>query len=165
MPRPCSSATVFPYRSGHNPAVWFTDLGSPSSGGDGSCKLDDVPFSTSTFDPSTLGSFTWVTPNQRDEMHWVKGCGAEDRCCRDRRHLAAGVSGDVLCLTRPPAGQHSGDGDVGRGQRGRHQGIDRTTVANIDTSGCHVALIAAGVFITPGTVDATPYSDHSVLDI
>lgn len=164
MPSPCYAKTVFPYKNGHNPAIWFTDLGASGSGGDGSCKLDDVPFGTSSFDPSTLGAFTWVTPNQCDDMHWVTGCSGSKSAA-----VAAGDAwlqsflntifatpdyqqGNTLVLLMWDEGNESGT-----------KGIDCTAVTNIDTTGCHVPLIAASAYITPGTVDGASYSDYSVL--
>jgi hypothetical protein len=42
-------------------------------------------------------------------------------------------------------------------------GIDCTAQANIDATGCHVGLIAASAYITPGTRDATRYTPYSTL--
>ena len=48
MPQACSSTTSGFYKTGHNPALWFTDL---AAGGDGSCATSDVGF---TLRDSTL---------------------------------------------------------------------------------------------------------------
>jgi hypothetical protein len=42
-------------------------------------------------------------------------------------------------------------------------GIDCTTQANIDSAGCHVGVIAASAYITPGTRDGTRYTPYSTL--
>jgi hypothetical protein len=42
-------------------------------------------------------------------------------------------------------------------------GIDCTTQADIDAAGCHVGVIAASAYITPGTRDATRYTPYSTL--
>ena len=51
----------------------------------------------------------------------------------------------------------------GRVQRTAKAGIDCTAQANIDSSGCHVAVLAASAYITPGTQDATRYTPYSIL--
>jgi len=163
----CAGATSGQYKTGHNPAVWFTDLASAASGGDGSCAVDDLPFSTSTFDPATLADFTWITPNRCDDMDWMSGC-PEPKANRVAYGDAwlQGVLGTIfqssdyqqgqtLVLEMWDEGQQSGKTIV--------NGADCTAVSNIDTSGCHVALIAASAYITPHTTDATPYSHYSVL--
>jgi phosphatidylinositol-3-phosphatase len=161
MPADCDSSSVFPYKTGHNPAVWFTDLG---SGGDGSCKKDDVPFTVSGFDPAGLPAFTFITPNQCNDMHWVTGCAGSKA---DRIQ-----TGDAWLQSLLPQIFQSADYQAGNtiviltwdeGDEAGTTGIDCTTVANPDSAGCHIATIAMSAYITPGTQDSAAYSDYSVL--
>jgi phosphatidylinositol-3-phosphatase len=75
MPANCSAntAAAVQYRSNHNPAFWFTDLGSVGSGGDGSCATKDVPLEPNFFDDAAaneLKAFTWIAPDDCHNMHW-----------------------------------------------------------------------------------------------
>jgi acid phosphatase len=72
MPSPCytgSSAGSAPgtsdplYTSGHNPAVHFLDITSQKS----VCRSHVLPYSA--FDPHALPAFSYVVPNQCDDMH------------------------------------------------------------------------------------------------
>jgi Phosphoesterase family/Fibronectin type III domain len=78
MPKNCSGNTssVPYYRSGHNPAFWFTNLGPASKGGDGSCATKDVPLDPALWNDIAadhLPSFSWVTPDDCRDMHWMNG--------------------------------------------------------------------------------------------
>jgi phosphatidylinositol-3-phosphatase len=78
MPKNCSANTssVPYYRSGHNPAFWFSDLGPASKGGDGSCATRDVPLDPALWNDiaaDNLPSFSWVTPDDCRDMHWMNG--------------------------------------------------------------------------------------------
>ena len=80
MPAACSGSTLFPYKKGHNPAFWYTDLASKKKGGDGSCALNDAPYSLGE-GLGTLPALSWVTPNMCEDMHWQNasaGDGGKD---------------------------------------------------------------------------------------
>jgi hypothetical protein len=75
MPKNCAANTssVPQYRDGHNPAFWFTDLG---SGGDGSCAKFDVPADPTMWNDiaaDRLPSFAWIAPDDCYDMHWMTG--------------------------------------------------------------------------------------------
>ena len=163
MPANCDSSSVFPYKTGHNPGVWFNDL-QTGSGGDGSCKTSDVPFTVAGFNAAGLPAFTFVTPNQCNDMHWVTGC-AGSQANRIQ-------TGDAWLQTLLPKIFASPDYQNGstmviltwdEGNESGSTGIDCTTVANIDSAGCHVATITMSAYVTPGTQDGKAYSDYSVL--
>lgn len=78
MPKNCAPNTsaVPYYRSGHNPAFWFTDLGPTSKGGDGSCATNDVPLDPNLWNDiaaDNLPDFSWIAPNDCYDMHWMSG--------------------------------------------------------------------------------------------
>lgn len=161
MSKPCSATTSGTYKTGHNPAVWLSDL---SASGDGSCARDDVGFTLSSFDPSTFPAFTWITPNLCDDMHWQTGCPGSD--------ATRVQTGDAWLSQVLPAIFGSPDYQAGKtlvlltwdeGNESSKSGIDCTTQTSIDSSGCHVGLVAASAYITPGTRDATRYTPYSVL--
>lgn len=157
----CSGTTSGNYKTGHNPAVWFTDL---AAGGDGSCARNDVSFSLAGFNPTALATFTWITPNLCNDMHWQAGCPGSN--------ATRVQSGDTWLSQLLPQIFDSADYQAGKtlvlltwdeGNESSTSGIDCTTQANIDSTGCHVGLVAASAYITPGTRDGTRYSPYSAL--
>jgi hypothetical protein len=82
MPSACAMSSSTPYACKHNPAVYYTALGS-------SCSANDIPIAALTCDPSntmtscgtpsnaftqdlandTLPAFAFVTPNLDNDMH------------------------------------------------------------------------------------------------
>jgi hypothetical protein len=161
MPNACSGSTSGFYKTGHNPAIWFTDL---ASGGDGSCAKNDIAFTLSGFNPATLASFTWITPNLCDDMHWQSGCTGTSAT---RVQTGDTWLSQLLPKIFSSAGYQAGNTLVlitwDEGNEMATTGIDCATQTNIDSSGCHVGLIAASAYITPGTVDATRYTPYSTL--
>jgi phosphatidylinositol-3-phosphatase len=161
MSTACSGATAGTYKTGHNPAIWFTDL---TSSGDGSCATSDVGFTRAGFDPSKLAAFTWITPNLCDDMHWQTGCPGSD--------ATRVQTGDTWLSQLLPSIFASPDYQAGKtivlitwdeGNESATKGIDCTAQSNIDSTGCHVGVIAASAYITPGTRDATRYTPYSTL--
>ena len=49
------------------------------------------------------------------------------------------------------------------GNESATKGIDCTAQSNIDSTGCHVGVVAASAYITPGTRDGTRYTPYSTL--
>jgi hypothetical protein len=56
------------YAVRHNPAAYYLELRSTTTGGDGSCIRQDVTYDAST-SPDVSARFTLVTPNLVDDMH------------------------------------------------------------------------------------------------
>jgi phosphatidylinositol-3-phosphatase len=161
MTSACSGTTSGNYKTGHNPAIWFTDL---TASGDGSCAQDDVGFTLSGFNPATLPAFTWITPNLCDDMHWQSGCPGTN--------ATRVQSGDTWLSQLLPTIFASADYQAGKtlvlltwdeGNESATSGIDCTAQTNIDSTGCHVGVVAASAYITPGTRDATRYTPYSTL--
>jgi phosphatidylinositol-3-phosphatase len=161
MPTACDHTTKGLYKVGHNPAVFLNDLG---PAGDNSCATSDIPFSTTTFSPSMLKSFTWITPNICDDMHWTSGC--------PETQAQAQPYGDSWLANFLPQILNSPDYAAGKtlvivtfdeGIEGSgNTGIDCTTAPNIDSVGCHIPFVAISPYITPGTTDATRLSLYSI---
>ncbi|MGN6378209.1 MAG: alkaline phosphatase family protein [Gaiellales bacterium] len=159
----CSATSALPYKTGHNPPFWYTDLAS-AGGGDGSCARDDVPFAVSGFDPAGAPDFTWITPNQCNDMHWVTGCpGTKTGRIQVGDTWLQGLLPQIFQTTDYQQGRTMVLLTWDEGNESGSTGIDCTTQSNIDSSGCHVGLLAMSAWITPGTLDATRYSDYSVL--
>jgi phosphatidylinositol-3-phosphatase len=78
MPGNChgNTSSVPQYRSGHNPAFWYTDLGPAAKGGDGTCATNDVPADPTMWNDiaaDRLPQFAWVAPDDCYDMHWQTG--------------------------------------------------------------------------------------------
>ena len=97
-------------------------------------------------------------------MHWQSGCPGTNAT---RVQTGDTWLSQLLPKIFASAGYQAGNTLVlitwDEGNEMATTGIDCTTQANIDTSGCHVGLIAASAYITPGTVDATRYTPYSTL--
>ena len=75
MPGNCHSNTssVPQYRSGHNPAFWYTNLGAK---GDNTCAKYDVPADPNMWNDianDNLPEFAWVAPDDCYDVHWQTG--------------------------------------------------------------------------------------------
>ncbi len=97
-------------------------------------------------------------------MHWQSGCAGTN--------ATRVQTGDTWLATLLPTIFASADYQSGKtlvlvtwdeGNESATKGIDCTTQTNIDSTGCHVGLIAASAYITPGTLDGTRYTPYSTL--
>jgi phosphatidylinositol-3-phosphatase len=165
MPSNCRTSDSGFYTSRHNPATWFTDLGAAPAG-DNSCPTNDVGFTLSTFSPSILGSFTWVTPNLCHDTHWATGCPGSQ--------ATALQAGDTWLSQFLPQIFSSSDYqagntmvilvfDEGAGENGSNQGIDCLAAANPEQAGCHIGFVAMSEYVTPGSGDGRTLSVYSML--
>lgn len=142
MPSNCAPANSWKYLVRHNPAPYYSDLG---SSGDGTCATNDVPYSQLATDiqGNTLPQFLWVTPNGFNDMHSNQnsaGClldsAVQNEVCQGDRWLAANL---------PPLLSDNGLNDV-------------TVVIVFDEGsskqlgGGHVAVIEEGPSIGGGTL-------------
>jgi hypothetical protein len=97
-------------------------------------------------------------------MHWQAGCPGSN--------ATRVQSGDTWLSQLLPQIFASADYQAGKtlvlltwdeGNESAKSGIDCTTQSSIDTTGCHVGVVAASAYITPGTRDATRYTPYSAL--
>jgi hypothetical protein len=118
------------------------------------CSTNDVPMTTATFDPANLPDFSYVVPNQCDDMHTLPGTGA-------------------AC----PAyfGSNSGSSVINMGDNWLAKVVPQllaqpnVTVlitwdegSNQTTPPQHIVALAAGAGIIPGSTDATAYTHYSL---
>jgi hypothetical protein len=127
------------YKQGHDPAYQYR--------ANESCAGNDIPMTTSSFDPAKLPSFTFVTPNMCDDMHTLPGDG--DAC---------------------PAffGANSGRTAVQMGDNWLSRVVpmllsqdDTTVVLTWDERG-HIVTLEVGAGVSPGTTDARPFNHYSL---
>jgi phospholipase C len=76
MPSACDKSSAWPYKIGHNPAIFYTRISAAE------CRADDVPVANMTarsgafydnLQNGTLPSVAWVTPNRNNDGE--KPCG------------------------------------------------------------------------------------------
>jgi hypothetical protein len=118
------------------------------------CSTNDVPMTTSSFNPASLPALSYIVPNQCDEMHTLPGSG---QAC--------------------PAyfGSNSGTSLIGMGDNWLASVVPSllaqpgvTVVITWDegslntTPSEHVVALAVGAGVTPGSTDGTSYTHYSL---
>ena len=118
------------------------------------CSTNDVPMTTSSFNPASLPSLSYVVPNQCDDMHTLPGSG---QAC--------------------PAyfGSNTGTSLIGMGDNWLASVVPSllaqpgvTVVITWDegslnsTPSEHVVALAVGAGVTPRSVDGTAYTHYSL---
>lgn len=148
-----------PYQTGHNPAYWYNDLRTPVN----YCTSNDVPLTQ--FDPDSLPTFSWVTPNQCHDMHDVSGCPGTP--------ATRITAGDTWLSTFLPQILSSPDylngntlvlltwdeGD-GKGTAGEDCSDPATYTRH---PSCDVPTVVMSEYITPGATDASDQSLDTLL--
>jgi len=159
----CAGSAGF-YKTGHNPAFWYTDLRSPDTG----CALHDVPLSPALDNDvasDSLPTFSWITPNLCDDMHWLTGC-PESSTLR----IATGDAwlADVIPKLTALTSYQSGSTLIvltwDEGSETSTKGIDCTDPAVYSKQpSCQVPTIIISPYITPGATDATDHNLYGLL--
>jgi hypothetical protein len=132
------------YTTGHDPAV--------KNKKNESCATNDVPMTAASFDPTALPDFTYIVPNQCDDMHTLptggQSCPAFFGSTAGSNRVAMGdawLSAVVPQLLAQP---------------------DVTVIISWDegnkNTGEHIATVEVGTGVTPGTSDATLYDHYSL---
>lgn len=163
MPRPCAGGKTGTYQPGHTPAVWYTDLRSPTD----TCTQDQVPMSPALDDAiayDALPDYTWITPNQCHDFHWQSNCGFP------RSQVAATsdawLAGLLQRLAAMPSYQAGAtlilvtfdEGDGGS------KGVDCTNPSYYASHpDCHVPAWAVSPYVAPGARDASDQNLYSLL--
>jgi hypothetical protein len=132
------------YTADHDPAQNF----SPNI----SCATNDIPLTTSTFDPAHLPDFSYIIPNECNDMHTLP-------------------TGGQAC----PAffGSNTGTNVVNMGDNWLKQVVPQllaqpnvTVLITFDEGGLdqgeHIATLLVGAGVTPGSTDNTLYDHYSL---
>ncbi|MFI5100846.1 MAG: alkaline phosphatase family protein, partial [Actinomycetes bacterium] len=162
MPVPCSATqyTIAPaYKSGHNPAFWYTDLRTPTD----TCKLYDLALSPALDSDITadhLPAFAWVAPNLCHDMAWDTSCGYAQSS-----KVAVGdtwLSTFIPRLTALPSfrsGRSLVIVTVDEGGGSTATGVDCSAPTYYPTHpDCQIPTIVLSAYVHPGAVDP---QDHS----
>jgi Bacterial Ig domain/Chitobiase/beta-hexosaminidase C-terminal domain len=138
--------TVPLYTASHDPDYQYR--------ANSTCSTNDVPMTTSSFNPASLPALSYVVPNQCDDMHTLPGSG---QAC--------------------PAyfGSNSGTSLIGMGDNWLASVVPSllaqpgvTVVITWDEGSInttpweHVVALAVGAGVTPGSTDGTSYTHYSL---
>lgn len=165
MPLACDKSSAWPYKIGHNPAIFYTGISSAE------CQADDVPVADlnarsgvfyDDLQNGTLPSVAWVTPNRNNdgEKPCPRSCPLRSADIWLRKFLTlvgaapAYQNGSVLVLVTY---------DEGRGpdnEFGENCANEPADLAGLQPS-CHVPLFAVWQYAKPGNV-GTFFTFYSV---
>jgi phospholipase C len=165
MPGRCanSSTSAPTYKTGHNPAFWYTDLRSPTD----QCHKSDRPMAALDADiaADSLPSYSWITPNQCNNMHWAGVCGYPKSA-----RVAVGdawLSTVIPRLTDMPSYQSGRTLIIitfDEGGEGGARGADCTDPQYYPAHpDCQIATYVVSPYITPGATDSSDQNLYSLL--
>jgi hypothetical protein len=132
MPSACyTKSGSAPYDKSHNPAVWYKDITSHAA----ACA-NVLPFSA--FDPTHLRTFSYVVPNDNDDMHSGNSRAAEIQAGDSwlAAHVPAMVKGGARVIVTWDEGKKSDE---------------------------HIATIAIGGGAKAGATDPGAYTHYGLL--
>jgi Phosphoesterase family len=133
MPSTCyTGPNQTPYMKGHNPAVAYRDIKNNTA----VCNAGVLKYSD--FDPGHLRSFSYVVPNEYDDMHTGSSVDAEIQ------------TGDTWLSQNVPAMLDHGAEVI--------LTFDEGTPTNE-----HIVTLEIGAGVTPGTTDGAAYGHYSLL--
>ena len=134
------------YTADHDPAYAYL--------ANTTCNANDVPMTTSTFNPASLPSFSYIVPNQCDDMHTLPGSG---HACPAYFGSNTGSNlismGDNWLATVVP-------------QLLAQPGVtvlitwDEGSVSTTPPE--HLAAVEVGAGVTPGSTDGTAYNHYGI---
>jgi hypothetical protein len=118
------------------------------------CSTNDVPMTTSSFNPANLPAFSYVVPNQCDDMHTLPGSG---QACAAYFGSNGGISligmGDNWLASVVPSLLAQPGVTV----------VITWDEGSINTTPWeHVVALMAGAGVTPGSTDGTSYTHYSL---
>lgn len=163
MPSNCAGSSGF-YKTGHNPAYWYDDLRTPVN----TCTANDVPLKPgldNAIANDALPTYSWITPNNCNDMHWLTGCPDAST-----QRVAAGDQWMASLLPRLTAMPSYQAGrtlilitwDEGSGPS--TTGIDCTEpTVYAGHPACQIPTIVVSPYISPGAVDRSDQNLYSLL--
>ena len=134
------------YTADHDPAYAYRS--------NTTCNANDVPMTSSTFNPASLPSFSYIVPNQCDDMHTLPGSG---QACP--AYFGSNTGGSLISI---------GDKWLATvvpqllAQPGVTVLITWDEGSTSTTPPEHLAAIEAGAGVTPGSTDGTAYNHYGI---
>ena len=170
MPANCAVNTnsVSYYRDGHNPAFWYTDLG---SSGDNTCSKYDIPLDPYFWNDvaaDNLPSFTWIAPDDCRDGHWMSGVCENvvpGKTKNDRMAVADDFVKQVLTAIAATPSYQAGqtlfvltfdESNYQSTEAGGHWGIDcsNQTVFAANKQTCQVGTVLVSARLPAGQITA-----------
>ncbi len=177
MPSACDTSSSFPYKIGHNPALFYTDLTSAE------CQANDIPVSDLTaqsgpfwnaLQNQTLPSVSWVTPNQNDDNEandagtGITGAQAEQLGDTWVKNFLTNVqqsnsyqAGNTAVLIAYDEGNGS-DYTVGENCTNESLDMPVTNGVSAHQDSCHVPLFVVYPYTPAGNHDGTFFDHYSI---
>jgi hypothetical protein len=134
------------YTKGHDPAYQYR--------ANDSCTQNDVPMTSSTFDPAALPTFTYIVPNQCDDMHTLPTNG---QSCP--AYFGSNTGSTAIGI---------GDGWLSHVVPQLLAQPDITVLITWDESGAsttppeHIVTLEVGAGITAGSTDGRSYNHYGL---
>ncbi|TMD81985.1 MAG: hypothetical protein E6I78_14350 [Chloroflexi bacterium] len=118
------------------------------------CSTNDVPMTTSSFNPASLPALSYIVPNQCDDMHTLPGNGQACPAYFGSNSATSliGMGDNWLASVVPSLLAQPGVTVVITWD----EGSLNTTPSQ------HVVALAAGAGVTPGSTDGTSYTHYSL---
>jgi phosphatidylinositol-3-phosphatase len=154
MPSNCALTGISPYGVRHNPPTYLSGLAA-------TCPTLDVPYGElqADLDNDTLPAFSFVTPNNINNMH-------------DGSDPTAIQNGDAWLAAELPkilnsAAYQSGNTVVfltfDEGEFGPGFSVGEDCAKNVTDSSCHIPMIVISPYTRPGSTSATLFNHYSLL--
>jgi phosphatidylinositol-3-phosphatase len=122
--------------------------------GNTTCSANDVPMNSSTFNPASLPSLSYIVPNECDDMHTLPGSG---QACP--AYYGSNTGSNLITL---------GDNWLAKvvpsllAQPGVTVLITWDEDLSSTTPPEHIVAVADGAGVTPGSTDGTAYNHYSL---
>jgi phospholipase C len=163
MPTACLGSSVGFYKPGHNPAVFYDDLRTPTN----TCSTWDVPLDptlSNDLQADTLPAYSWVTPNLCHAFYWVPACptpqGAKE--AQGDTWLSAMLP-RFTALPSYQAGKTLIIITFDEGQGGT-AGVDCTDPSYyVNHPDCHIPTVVVSPYIASGRSDSSDQNLYSLL--
>ena len=170
MPSACYGSTSSPYKIGHNPILFYTDL--PKS----ECLANDLPVADLTapagafwndLQNQTLPAFSWVSPNMNNDAD-TGGSSALQAADTWLQNFIGLVlqsnsyqAGNTLVLVTYDEGTGS---DYVTGENCTNESLDMPVTNGISAhqDSCHVPLFVVYPYTQAGTSDGTFFDAYSI---
>lgn len=133
------------YSTGHDPAYQYRN--------NASCSKNDIPMTSSSFNPSSLPPFTFIVPNQCDDMHTLPANG----------QACPGFFGPVTGKTKITMGDNWLRQVVPQLLSQPDMTVIITWDEGSSTTAQHIVTLMVGAGVTPGSTDTTSYNHYGLL--
>jgi hypothetical protein len=164
MSAACSGLYTGLYKSGHNPAYFYTDLRTPTN----TCTTNDIvmdPQLATDIQNDALPTYAWITPNECHDFYWVSECSTPQPQWIPQGDLwLSNLIPQLTALPSYQAGQTLIVITFDEGATTGTAGVDCTDPTYyVNHPDCHIPTVVVSPYIVPGTVDTSDQNLYSLL--